>query len=115
MENRLHWVRDVTLDEDHSQVHTGNGPHIMASLRNLALTVLRLTSITNITAALRHHARHRHQPLKHRHDLQNTTLPTPRAAVPTDGKALHGLLAAGVTGTGGGGGMTWSATWAPTG
>jgi predicted transposase YbfD/YdcC len=25
-DNRLHWVRDVTFDEDRSQVRTGNGP-----------------------------------------------------------------------------------------
>ena len=38
IENRLHWVRDVTLDEDHSQIRTGNGPRVMASLRNLVIT-----------------------------------------------------------------------------
>ena len=32
VENRLHWVRDVTFDEDRSQIRTANGPRIMASL-----------------------------------------------------------------------------------
>jgi len=33
IENRLHHVRDVTYDEDRSQVRRGNRPHAMASLR----------------------------------------------------------------------------------
>jgi predicted transposase YbfD/YdcC len=56
IENRLHWVRDVTYDEDRSQVRTGHGPRIMASLRNLALSILRIEGITNIAQAIRHHA-----------------------------------------------------------
>jgi len=58
IENRLHWVRDVTYDEDRSQVRTGNAPHVMASLRNAAITVLRLAGWTNIAQANRHHAYH---------------------------------------------------------
>ena len=42
IENRLHWVRDVTFDEDRSQVRTSNGPQIIAALRNLVITALRL-------------------------------------------------------------------------
>jgi len=57
IENRLYWVRDVTYDEDRSQVRTGNAPHIMASLRNTAIGILRLAGWTNIAAALRHHSR----------------------------------------------------------
>lgn len=57
IENRLHWVRDVTYDEDRSQVRTRNAPHVMASLRNTAIGVLRLAGWDNIAAALRHHAR----------------------------------------------------------
>lgn len=58
IENRLHWVRDVTFDEDRSQARTGNAPHVMATLRNTAISFLRLAGWTNIAAALRHHARH---------------------------------------------------------
>ena len=54
IENRLHWVRDVTYREDHSQVRTGNAAHAMASIRNLAISIHRLTGATNIAAALRH-------------------------------------------------------------
>jgi predicted transposase YbfD/YdcC len=64
IENRLHWVRDVTYDEDRSQVRTGNGPRVMASLRNFAITILRLAGVINIAAALRHHARRPNRPLR---------------------------------------------------
>jgi predicted transposase YbfD/YdcC len=63
IENRLHWVRDVTFDEDRSQVRTGAGPHVMASLRNLAISLLRLAGWTNIAHALRHHAADNRRPL----------------------------------------------------
>jgi predicted transposase YbfD/YdcC len=59
----LHWVRDVSFDEDRSQVRTGHGPQVMAALRNLAITALRLSGTTNIAAALRHHARDSRRPL----------------------------------------------------
>jgi predicted transposase YbfD/YdcC len=64
IENRLHWVRDVTLDEDRSQIRTGNGPRIMASLRNLVISMLRLDGATNIAQALRHHAWDPLRPIK---------------------------------------------------
>jgi predicted transposase YbfD/YdcC len=56
IENRLHWVRDVTFDEDRSQIRSGNGPRVMASLRNLVINILRINGTTNIAQALRHHA-----------------------------------------------------------
>jgi predicted transposase YbfD/YdcC len=64
IEDRLHWVRDVVYDEDRSQVRTGNGPRVMASLRNLAIAILRLTGHTCIAAALRYHARQPGRPLQ---------------------------------------------------
>ena len=64
IEDELHWVRDVTFDEDRSQIRTRNGPRAMASLRNLAISILRLRGATNIAAALRHHARRPHRPLQ---------------------------------------------------
>ena len=57
IENGLHWVGDVTFDEDRSQVRTGSGPRVMATLRNLAIGVLRLAGATNIAAGLRWAAR----------------------------------------------------------
>jgi len=57
IENRLHYVRDVTFGEDLSQVRTGHAPRVMASLRNTAISLLRLAGWANIAQALRHHAR----------------------------------------------------------
>jgi len=60
----LHWVRDVTFDEDRSQVRKGAGAQIMAALRNLAIGLLRRAGATNIAAALRHCARHAEKTLR---------------------------------------------------
>lgn len=54
IENRLHWVRDVTFDEDRSQVRTGSGPRALASLRNFAISCLRLAGCASIARGLRH-------------------------------------------------------------
>jgi predicted transposase YbfD/YdcC len=53
----LHHIRDTTFAEDASQIRTGNAPRAMASLRNLAIAILRLHSWRNIAAALRRNAR----------------------------------------------------------
>jgi len=58
IENRLHWVRDVTFDEDRSQVRRGSGPQAMAALRNTALGLLRLKGVCNVAAAQRSLAWH---------------------------------------------------------
>lgn len=59
-----HWVRDVTYGEDASRVRTGNAPRIMATLRNVSISLLRLRDVTNIAAALRHNARKDRRVLK---------------------------------------------------
>jgi predicted transposase YbfD/YdcC len=64
IENRLHWVRDVTYQEDKSLVRTGNAPRVMASLRSLAISLLRIGGHANIAAANRHHARDPQRTLK---------------------------------------------------
>jgi hypothetical protein len=59
IENRLHWIRDVTFAEDHSQVRTGTGPRaVMATLRNIVISLHRLAGATNIAAACCHISRH---------------------------------------------------------
>jgi hypothetical protein len=50
-------VSDVTLAEDAHQLRTGTAPHAMASLRNLAIGILRRQGHRNLAAALRHNAR----------------------------------------------------------
>ncbi len=52
IENKVHWVRDVTYDEDRSQVRTGTRARVMATLRNTALGLLRATGITAIAPTL---------------------------------------------------------------
>jgi len=56
IENRLHWVRDVTFDEDRSTVRCGHIPQVMALLRNTTISLLRLAGHTNIAAANRRYA-----------------------------------------------------------
>jgi predicted transposase YbfD/YdcC len=53
----LHHVRDTTFAEDASQTRTGNAQRAMASLRNLAIAILRLHGDRNLAAALRRNAR----------------------------------------------------------
>ena len=48
IENRLHWVRDVTLGEDASRVRVGAAPQVMAVLRNIMLGLLRSCGCQNI-------------------------------------------------------------------
>lgn len=64
IEGRLHWVRDLDWDEDRSQVHTASAPRVMATLRNLAITILRRAGYASIATALRHHARRPDRPLQ---------------------------------------------------
>ncbi|MFQ4150658.1 ISAs1 family transposase, partial [Arthrobacter sp. LAPM80] len=53
IENGLHYRRDVLFREDHSQVRNGEAPRVMASLRNIAITILRLQGETNLAKATR--------------------------------------------------------------
>jgi predicted transposase YbfD/YdcC len=57
IENKLHWVREGTYQQDKSLVRTGNAPRVMASLRSFAISPLRLDGHTNIAASNRRHAR----------------------------------------------------------
>ena len=54
IENKVHYVRDRTFDEDRSQVRKNSAPQIMASLRNIVMSIFRLADVKNIAAALRH-------------------------------------------------------------
>ena len=46
IENQSHWVRDVTFDEDRSQVRCGNIPQVMATLRNTVIGLMRKAGYT---------------------------------------------------------------------
>jgi predicted transposase YbfD/YdcC len=54
-----HWIRDVTYGEDLSQIRVGATPRVMATLRNLAISIIRHTAgiTTSIAAATRQLAR----------------------------------------------------------
>ena len=51
IENRLHWVRDVTFGEDASQIHKGQAPEVFAVLRNAAISLLEWGGSPTIAAA----------------------------------------------------------------
>jgi len=53
IEHKSHWVRDVTFDEDRSQVRDGHIPQVMAALRNTAIGLLRCSGYTSIAVACR--------------------------------------------------------------
>jgi hypothetical protein len=53
VENRLHWIRDVTFHEDNSQLRTGTAPRALASFRNLGINTFRLDGRANIAHARR--------------------------------------------------------------
>jgi hypothetical protein len=53
IENRLHWVRDVTLAEDASQIAAGQAPTVFAILRTAAVTLLTWMDAPSLAAAQR--------------------------------------------------------------
>lgn len=58
IENQLHRHKDVTFGEDASLVHLGQGPTVLALLRDAALNVLHQAGVRQIAAQLRLHAQH---------------------------------------------------------
>lgn len=64
IENRLHHVRDMTYDEDRSQVRKGRRPHVMATVRNVAISLLRLAGADSIAVATRYLGRQVERPLR---------------------------------------------------
>jgi len=63
IENRDHYVRDVTLGEDQCRMHMGSAAQALAALRNGVLTALRHQGWENIAAALRHYGSSVHKAL----------------------------------------------------
>lgn len=64
IENLSHRTRDVLMGEDASQVRCGNIPHVMATLRNTVLTLLRICGYTHIAQTFRFFAAHPTEALK---------------------------------------------------
>ncbi len=61
IENKVHYVRDVTFGEDASLIHAGQGPTIMALLRDAAVSLLHQAGIRQVAARLRTHSQHPEQ------------------------------------------------------
>lgn len=58
IENSDHYVKDVTMGEDRSLIHLGNGPSVLAMLRDLALSLLHRAGRRAIASRLRYHSLH---------------------------------------------------------
>jgi predicted transposase YbfD/YdcC len=56
IENRVHYVRDVTMGEDASQAHSGSIPQALAALRNVILALFRYRGWNNIADAIRYYS-----------------------------------------------------------
>jgi predicted transposase YbfD/YdcC len=56
IENRSHYVRDVTMGEDPSRIRKRSGPQVMAAMRNATIGFLRTMGVTNIAESLRRNA-----------------------------------------------------------
>lgn len=53
IENRVHYPRDRTFDEDRCRIRTGNGARVMASIRNIAISIIRLMGFKYLPDAIR--------------------------------------------------------------
>lgn len=58
IENSLHYVKDVTLGEDRSLVHLGNGPSVLSMLRDASISLIRRSGSRSIAQRLRYHSCH---------------------------------------------------------
>ena len=53
IENRLHYVKDVTMGEDRSLIHVGAGGAVMSALRSTAVSLLHRAGLHRIASTLR--------------------------------------------------------------
>ena len=53
IENRLHYVRDVTLGEDGCRVRKGSAPQVLAAVRNAVIHLLAGVEAASPAAAIR--------------------------------------------------------------
>jgi predicted transposase YbfD/YdcC len=56
IENKLHWVRDTTFNEDASTLRAGTAPRTMAIIRNTLINAFRLIGWANLKQARRHYS-----------------------------------------------------------
>lgn len=53
IENKVHYVRDVTLGEDSCRVRKGNAPQVLAAIRNAVIHLLAAVEAPSNAAAIR--------------------------------------------------------------
>lgn len=64
IENRLHYVRDVTLGEDACRVRTGSSPQALAALRNGVIHLLEGVEAPSKAAAMRRFSAHPYEAIQ---------------------------------------------------
>ncbi len=52
IENKIHYVRDVSMNEDASRIRKGNGPRLMATFKNLTMSFFRIAGSNKIAEKL---------------------------------------------------------------
>jgi predicted transposase YbfD/YdcC len=63
IENRSHYVRDVSFQEDRSRLRSGNAPQLLAAFRNLAISLIHRSGASQISATRRSFSYHPEQTL----------------------------------------------------
>ena len=61
----VHWLRDTAYREDSDTGYTGNGPQVLATCRNLAISLLHLAGVAQITRTLQAIGRDRNRMLSY--------------------------------------------------
>lgn len=61
IENRVHYVRDVTMGEDANHMRIGNAPQVLAAVRNAILNLIRRKGWANIADGIRHYGAYVHR------------------------------------------------------
>jgi predicted transposase YbfD/YdcC len=56
IENKVHYVRDVTFGEDACHVRTGTAPHALAAFRNVVISLFRLKRWNSIPEAIEYYS-----------------------------------------------------------
>lgn len=76
VENKVHWVPDVTFDEDRSQVRTNHLPRMVAAVSNIIIiSWFRFKAVTDIAERLRCYARYPADTITQVLTSANTTFP----------------------------------------
>jgi len=64
IENRLHYRRDVTLEEDACQVRVAGAPQALAALNGGVLALMDWLQVRNVVSQMRHFCAHPHKALQ---------------------------------------------------